>query len=82
MLAAAQKPIAARVCTDPAGPPAWRTVPSWFLVSTKDRMIDPDLLCFMAARAGGTTVQVRSGHATPVTHPDEVVALIEAASRR
>jgi hypothetical protein len=69
VLAAAQKPIAARSFTDPAGPPAWRTLPSWFLVSTRDRMINPDLERFMAARIGATTVEVRSSHASPVSHP-------------
>ena len=41
VLAAVQKPIAARSFSDPAGPPAWKTLPSWFLVSTEDRMINP-----------------------------------------
>lgn len=47
-----QKPIAGGSFTDLAGPPAWRTLPSWFLVSTEDRMINPDLLRFMADRIG------------------------------
>jgi pimeloyl-ACP methyl ester carboxylesterase len=80
VLAAAQKPIAARSFTDPAGPPAWRTLPSWFLVSTRDRMINPDLLRFMAARIGATTVEVRSSHASPVSHPHQVARLILAAA--
>ena len=47
-----QEPIAGGSFTDLAGPPAWRTLPSWFLVSTEDRMINPDLLRFMADRIG------------------------------
>ena len=81
VLAAAQKPIAARSFTDPAGPPAWKTLPSWFLVSTQDRMINPDLERFMAARIGATTVEVRSSHASPASHPDVVARLILAAAR-
>ena len=54
VLAATQKPIAARCFADPAGPPAWKTLPSWFLVSTEDRMINPDLERFMAARIHAT----------------------------
>jgi pimeloyl-ACP methyl ester carboxylesterase len=81
ILASVQKPIAARCFTDPAGPPAWRTLPSWFLVSTQDRMINPDLLRFMAARIGATTVEVRSSHASPASHPDLVARLIRAAAR-
>jgi pimeloyl-ACP methyl ester carboxylesterase len=81
VLAAAQKPIAARCFGDPAGPPAWRTLPSWFLVSTQDRMINPDLERFMAARIGATTVEVRSSHASPASHPHEVAKLILAAAQ-
>jgi pimeloyl-ACP methyl ester carboxylesterase len=81
VLASVQKPIAARAFIDPAGPPAWKTLPSWFLVSTQDRMINPDLERFMAARIGATTVEVRSSHASPASHPDVVARLIRAAAR-
>jgi pimeloyl-ACP methyl ester carboxylesterase len=81
VLAAVQKPIAARAFTDLAGPPAWKTLPSWFLVSTQDRMINPDLERFMADRIGATTVEVRSSHASPASHPDVVARLIMAAAR-
>jgi pimeloyl-ACP methyl ester carboxylesterase len=81
VLAAAQKPIAARCFTDPAGPPAWKILPSWFLVSTQDRMINPDLERFMAARIGATTVEVRSSHASPASHPHQVARLILAAAQ-
>ncbi len=81
VLAAAQKPIAARSFADPAGPPAWRTLPSWCLVSTQDRMINPDLERFMAARMHATTTEVRSSHASPASHPKEVAGLIMAAAR-
>jgi pimeloyl-ACP methyl ester carboxylesterase len=81
VLASVQKPIAARAFTDPAGPPAWKTLPSWFLVSTEDRMINPDLERFMAARIGATTIEVRSSHASPASHPKEVAGLILAAAR-
>jgi len=81
VLAAVQKPIAARCFADPAGPPAWKTVPSWFLVSTRDRMINPDLERFMAARIDATTIEVRSSHASPASHPREGARLIRAAAR-
>jgi len=80
VLATAQKPISARSSTDPAGRPAWRTLPSWYLVSTQDRMINPDLERFMANRIGATTVEVRSSHASPASHPDRVAGLILAAA--
>lgn len=81
VLAAVQKPIAARCFADPAGPPAWKTLRSWCLVSTQDRMINPDLERFMAARARATTIEVRSSHASPASHPEQVAALIRAAAR-
>jgi pimeloyl-ACP methyl ester carboxylesterase len=81
VLAAVQKPIAARAFADPAGPPAWKTKPSWALVSTQDRMINPDLERFMAARMHATTIEVRSSHASPASHPKEVAGLIMAAAR-
>jgi pimeloyl-ACP methyl ester carboxylesterase len=81
VLASVQKPIAARCFSDPAGPPAWKKLPSWFMVSTQDRMINPDLERFMAARIGARTVEVRSSHASPASHPDVVARLIRAAAR-
>jgi len=60
---------------------AWKTLPSWALVSTQDRMINPDLERFMAKRAGATTIEVRSSHASPASHPDKVAGLIVAAAR-
>jgi hypothetical protein len=81
VLAAVQTPIALGVLTEPAGPPAWKTLPSWYLVSTRDRMINPDPERFMAARMGATTVEVRSSHASPVSHPHQVARLILAAAR-
>ena len=81
VLASTQKPIAARCFADPAGPPAWKTLPSWFLVSTEDRMINPDLERFMAARIHAKTIEVRSSHASPASHPKQVARLILAAAR-
>jgi pimeloyl-ACP methyl ester carboxylesterase len=81
VLAAVQKPIAARAFADQAGPPAWKILPSWYLVSTEDRMINPDLERFMAARIGATTVEVRSSHASPASHPHQVAKLILAAAQ-
>jgi hypothetical protein len=81
VLAATQKPIAARSFGDPAGPPAWKTLPSWALVSTEDRMINPDLERFMARRMRARTIEVRSSHASPASHPDKVAGLIVAAAR-
>ena len=60
--------------------PAWRTKPSWYLVTTGDRMIPPPAQRAMSERAGSTVVEVAASHSVYVSHPAEVAALIEQAS--
>ena len=61
--------------------PAWRSKPSWMLVPTKDRTINPDLEWWCAARAKSNTVEVPgASHAVYVSRPKEVAALIEEAA--
>jgi pimeloyl-ACP methyl ester carboxylesterase len=61
---------------------AWRSKPSWMLVSKKDRAINPDLERWYAARAKSQTVEVSgASHAVYVSHPKEVADLIESAAR-
>ena len=79
-LAVAQKPIAPGFFAAPSGTPTWKQVPSWYLVSTQDRAIQPDAERFMARRMGATTREIDSSHASPVSHPQEVFDLIVAAS--
>ena len=61
--------------------PAWRTRPSWYLVSSDDRMIPPPLQRTMAERAGATVVEKPGSHAIYVSQPDAVAELIEQAAR-
>ena len=63
------------------GPPAWETIPSWYLVAGQDRIIPPEAERAMAARAGATTVEIKSSHVAMMSHPQTVVRLIEAAAR-
>ena len=60
--------------------PAWRVKPSWYLVTTDDRMIPPPAQRAMSQRAGSTVVEVAGSHAIYVSQPQAVVALIEQAS--
>ena len=76
---AVQQPASLSVFGDVMGVPAWRALPSWFLVATNDEAIPPDAERAFAARMGATTVEVASSHVPMVSQPDEVVALIEAA---
>ena len=59
--------------------PAWKTRPSWYLVSTDDKMIPPPAQRFMSKRAGSTVVEVAGSHAIYVSQPNAVAALIETA---
>jgi pimeloyl-ACP methyl ester carboxylesterase len=61
--------------------PAWRSKPSWMVVPTKDRTINPDLERWYAARAKGHMVEVSgASHVVYVSRPKEVAALIEQAA--
>src|SRR5881394_3648729 len=61
--------------------PAWRTKPSWYLVSTEDKMIPPDAQRAMSKRAGSTVVEVKGSHAVYVSQPQAVVSIIEKAAK-
>ena len=60
--------------------PAWRSTPSWYLVTTEDRMIPPPAQRFMSERAGSTVVEVAGSHAIYVSQPAAVAELIEQAA--
>src|SRR5579862_9136525 len=60
--------------------PAWRTKPSWYLITTEDKMIPPDAQRAMSKRAGSTVVEVKSSHSVYVSHPQAVAHLIEQAA--
>jgi pimeloyl-ACP methyl ester carboxylesterase len=60
--------------------PAWKTKPSWYLVSTEDRMIPPPAQRSMSRRAGSTVTEVAGSHAIYVSQPEAVAAFIEKAA--
>jgi pimeloyl-ACP methyl ester carboxylesterase len=62
------------------GVPAWRALPSWFLVAEGDEAIPPDAERQFAGRMGATTVEVASNHVAMVSHPEDVVSLIQTAA--
>jgi pimeloyl-ACP methyl ester carboxylesterase len=79
-LAATQSPVTAQALGDPSGQPAWKTIPSWYLVSDDDHLIPPAAQRFMAARAHAHTVDADTPHAAQVTSPGIVAKLIEQAA--
>lgn len=60
--------------------PAWKFKPSWYLVSTEDKMIPPDAQRAMSKRAGSKVVETKGSHAVYVSQPDAVASLIEEAA--
>ena len=81
LMAAVQKPVSKKSCFGaPVVVPAWKSRPSWFLVSTDDRLINPELQRFMAKRMGATIASVPSSHASLVSHPVETANLITQAA--
>jgi pimeloyl-ACP methyl ester carboxylesterase len=77
---AVQQPLAGSILTDVMGVPAWKTLPTWYLVATQDRAIPPDAERLFANRMGATTVEEPSSHVAMVSHPDEVAQLIRTAA--
>jgi pimeloyl-ACP methyl ester carboxylesterase len=62
------------------GVPAWKSLPSWYLVAQNDETIPPDAERQFAQRMGATTVEVPSSHVAMVSYPAEVAELIEKAA--
>ncbi len=59
---------------------AWHDRPSWYLLSTSDQALSPELQRFMAQRMGARTTEVPSSHMSPLSHAEAVIAMIEAAA--
>ncbi len=85
VMAAAQRPFAAAAFGGPSGPPAWKSLPCWYLLGTEDKAIPPALQRFMAERANATIVEVPASHVSYVSQPEAATQLIlqavEATSR-
>lgn len=79
-LAATQSPVTPQALGEPSGTPAWKAIPSWYLVADDDHVIPPATERFMAARAHSHAVEVNAPHAAQVTNPGAVTNLIEQAA--
>jgi pimeloyl-ACP methyl ester carboxylesterase len=81
VLYAVQQGLSMSTFEDVMGEPAWKSLPSWYLVATADEALPPDAERMFAKRMGATTVEVDAGHLAMVSHPAEVAQLIDAAAR-
>ena len=80
-MADSQVPWGVEALSGAISQPAWKTKPSWYLVSTEDRMIPPDAQRAMSKRAGSTVVEVKGSHSVYVSQPQAVASLIEKAAQ-
>jgi pimeloyl-ACP methyl ester carboxylesterase len=76
-----QVPIAASAFEAKTKTASWSQKPSFAVVSTQDRMINPDLERFMAKRAKSETIELPASHVVFLSHPQQVASLIEKAAR-
>jgi pimeloyl-ACP methyl ester carboxylesterase len=80
VLWAVQQGLAGSAFGDVMGVPAWKSLPSWYLVAKDDEAIPPDAERQFAARMGATTIEIPASHVAMISHPDEVAGLIERAA--
>src|SRR5437588_471567 len=80
VMAASQRPATVETGIQPTHDPAWKTIPSWFLVARNDHTIPPDAERFMAKRAGSHVVEIDSSHVAMISNPDVAAELIRAAA--
>ena len=73
---ATQRPFANEAFLAPSGEPAWKTIPSWYMVATEDHAIPPATERFMAQRAHASTVEVDSSHVAMISQPEATTRLI------
>jgi pimeloyl-ACP methyl ester carboxylesterase len=81
VMCAVQQPVAAAAFQDVMGVPAWKSLPTWYMVAMADEAIPPDAERQFAGRMGATTIEVPSSHVAMVSHLDEVAELIERAAK-
>jgi pimeloyl-ACP methyl ester carboxylesterase len=79
LIVESQRPITLSANTTPSGVGAWKTLPSWVVVGTEDRVIPSDTQRHMAARANATVSEVAGSHVSMVSHPQATIDAILAA---
>jgi pimeloyl-ACP methyl ester carboxylesterase len=79
-MADSQVPWGVQAFTGAVTQATWKSKPSWYLVSTDDKMIPPDGQRAMSKRAGSKVVEAKANHAVYVSQPDDVASLIEQAA--
>jgi pimeloyl-ACP methyl ester carboxylesterase len=81
-MASAQRPVTLAAIQEQSTAPAWKAIPSWYLIGRQDEVISPAAQRFMAKRANARTTAIDSSHASYISHPAEVTELILRAARK
>ncbi|MGY1722164.1 alpha/beta fold hydrolase [Blastococcus sp. SYSU DS0533] len=81
LMVATQRPVTSEALEEKATAAAWRTIPSWTLVTRQDLAVPAEAQVFMAQRAQSTAVEVDASHAVAVSRPGAVADLIAEAAR-
>ena len=81
VLAATQRPLSGSVFEASVARAAWKTIPSWYIVSSQDQAENPEAERFYAKRMGAKTTEIEASHLVILSHPREVANVIEEASR-
>jgi pimeloyl-ACP methyl ester carboxylesterase len=76
---AVQQPLSATTFDDVMAVPAWKSLPTWYLVATEDEAIPPDAERMFAQRMGASVIEVPASHVAMVSHPVEVARLVQTA---
>ena len=77
----AQVPISGKAFSETVSQVGWKEKPSWYVLTTKDRAVSPDVQRFMAERMGAKIVPMASSHLAPVSHAGAIADVIDRAAR-
>jgi pimeloyl-ACP methyl ester carboxylesterase len=80
-LAATQRPLAASVLTEPSGPPAWKSIPSWAIIGTADHVIPVAEQLDMAHNAKAHVIEIGAPHLSMISNPVAVATVVIQAAR-
>ena len=80
VLAATQRPVSELAFSEPSGPPAWKSLPSWTVLASPDKAAGTDVVRAMAERAGATITEAEGSHVIMVSQPDVVADVIRTAA--
>ena len=82
VMSVTQKPIYSKVLNDPSGEAAWKNLPRWYQISSKDRIVPPETQKWLADRLEAKKViTLNSSHASIISHAGEIVGLIDEAAQ-